>query len=61
MVRSQKELINNSVQNITEAYTRILKVQDELKDAGLCHFLPTINRIAGELAIQAKDLNDLNK
>jgi hypothetical protein len=61
MVRSQKELINNSIQNITEAYTRITAVQELLKEAGLYHFCSAFARINDDLSIQAKDLTDLNK
>ena len=61
MVRSQKELINSSLQNITEAYTRLTAVQELLKEAGLYNFSSAFSRIKDDISIQAKDLTDLNK
>lgn len=61
MVRSQKELIAKSLQDITEAYSRLQTVKDSLKEAGLYSFCSAFNRINDAISIQAKDLNDMNK
>jgi hypothetical protein len=61
MVRSQKELIAISLQNITEASIRITAVKETLREAGLYNFCSAFARINDDISIQAKDLNDLNK
>jgi hypothetical protein len=61
MVKSQKELINISIQNITEAFIRISSAQQSLKEAGLYNFSSAIERIKDSITVQAKDLQDLNK
>jgi hypothetical protein len=60
MVKSQKELIANSIQKTTEAFIQIQAAQNLLKEAGLYNFCSAFARIKDDIAIQAKDLNALN-
>ncbi len=61
MVRSQKELINTSLQDITQAYTLLISAQNKLKEANLYPFASVFNSINAKIADQAHDLQKLNQ